>query len=135
AVPDPFYVFDLWDGSALSLDNPLSLTVSSDVHPIAEFRPRVFTDDFEAGDLMRIDWVSGGTKPWSVQTNVVAAGRFAAMSGPITSLQTSSLTLTANFRSGNGAFDYRVSSQPAFDVLTLLVDGSDVREWSGEVGA
>ena len=68
-----------------------------------------------------------------MQTNVVAAGQFAARSGFITGNQTSSLLFTGTFRDGSGSFDYRVSSELNFDTLKFLVDGVQRQQWSGDV--
>jgi hypothetical protein len=35
---------------------------------------------------------------------------------------------------GNGAFDYRVSSELNFDFLEFFIDGNLIQEWSGEAG-
>jgi hypothetical protein len=42
--------------------------------------------------------------------------------------------LTGNFRAGSASFDYRISSEPNFDVLRLFLDGLPVQQWSGEAG-
>ncbi len=134
ATPDAYYQFDMWDGAVVSLDNPLTLQVAADESLTAHFIPVVFTDGFESGDLTHLAWATSGAKPWVVQTNVVAVGRYAARSGAIGNNQSSSLILAANFRDGDGAFDYRVSSEPNFDVLGFYVDGLLMQQWSGDIG-
>ncbi len=134
ATPLAFYQFDMWDGAAVSLNNPLTIMVTGDESLTAHFSPVAFTDGFESGDLTHIPWTTAGNKPWFVQTNVVAAGQFAARSGVITNNQSSSLVLTGSFRDGTGSFDYRVSSEANFDVLSFYVDGLLQQEWSGDTG-
>jgi hypothetical protein len=137
ATPNPYFLFDSWDGAVVSSTNPLSVVVNSNLTLTAHFIAVVFTDDFESGGLQHIAWTTSGpavgAKPWFVQTNVVSAGQFAARSGFITDNQTSSLLLTASFRDGNGSFDYRVSSELNFDTLKFLVDGVQQQQWSGDV--
>ena len=137
ATPNPYFQFDSWDGAVVSSSNPLSVVVNSNLSLTAHFVGVVFTDDFESGDLQHIAWTTNGpavgAKPWFVQTNVVAAGQFAARSGFITQNQTSSLLFTGTFRAGNGSFDYRVSSELNFDTLKFLVDGVQQQQWSGDV--
>ncbi len=138
ASPDPAYRFDIWDGSVVSLNNPLTLVVNGNMSLTAHFLGADFTDGFESGNLQHIGWTTSGPaigdKPWFVQTNVVAVGRYAARSGGIGNSQSSSLVLTANFRAGDGSFDYRVSSEPSFDLLQFFVDGVLQQQWSGEAG-
>jgi hypothetical protein len=134
AIPSANYLFDMWDGSAVSLGNPLSLVVTGNMSVTARFRPIEYTDGFESGTLTNLGWTSGGNKPWIVQTNYVALGKYAARSGVITHNQSSSLILTANFRAGNGSFCYRVSSEQDYDFLRFHVDGIPLQSWSGAEG-
>jgi hypothetical protein len=133
ANPSLNYQFDIWDGAVLSLNNPLSVLVTADMDLTAHFRLAEFTDDFETGDLLHVNWGAGGNKPWIVQSSVVDVGQYSARSGNIANNQNSSLLLTANFRAGSGSFDRRVSSEPGFDVLKFYIDGMLQQQWSGEV--
>jgi len=133
ATPSSGFRFDRWEGSVLSFNNPLTLTVTQNLSLTAHFVPVPITDDFESGGLAHVPWVTGGSKPWTVQGNVVAGGQFAARSGSILHNQTSSLLFTGDFRSGTATFDYRVSSEPGFDILRLFLDNVLIHQWSGEV--
>lgn len=132
ATPGTEAIFNQWSGSLVSLANPLSFNVHSNMTLTAAFIAEPHTDGFESGNLTGLAWTSSGA-PWVVQNTNVSAGTFAARSGNIPDNQTSSLILTGNFRAGVASFDLRVSSELAWDVLRLLVDGSQVNEWSGEV--
>jgi hypothetical protein len=134
AVPNANYTFDIWDGATVSVNNPLTLTVTGDLNLTAHFRPIEFTEGFESGNLSAFNWTVGGNKPWFVQTNSVSAGQFAARSGGIGNNQSSSLILTAAFRNDHGSFDYRVSSETSFDKLTFYIDGISQQQWSGQTG-
>jgi hypothetical protein len=133
AIPNLNYQFDMWDGTVISLNNPLTLVVTGNMDLTAHFRAVEFTDGFETGDFSHLNWINSGNKPWTVQTNVVDAGTYSARSGNINANQNSSLALTANFRAGAGSFDYRVSSEPNFDLLRFYLDGAPQQQWSGEV--
>jgi Pro-kumamolisin, activation domain/Divergent InlB B-repeat domain len=134
AIPDADSQFDIWNGDALSLDNPLTVTVGGNMNIMANFHAKTYTDGFESGNLFQLPWTTAGDAPWTVQTNVVDEGQYAARSGVIGNSQTSSLMLTANFLAGTGSFDYKVSSEPGWDFLNFYVDGTLLQQWSGEVG-
>ena len=134
ATPDDNYQFDLWDGDAVSLANPLTLVVRQDMTVTAHFRPVGVSEDFESGGLQHLAWISSGNKPWVVQTNSVGNGIFAAKSGSIADGQSSSLALTGQFRAGSGSFAVRVSSEANFDLLRFFVDAVQIQQWSGNIG-
>ncbi len=134
ATPNQFFTFDNWSGGVGSTVNPLSLVITSNVNLTASFKPVIFSDDFETGNFLKLGWSSSGNAPWSVQTNTVLAGRFAARSGVIGHSQTSSLLVTTNFRAGTVSFYFKVSSEPGWDFLRFYVDGTLIQQWSGEVG-
>lgn len=134
ALPDNNDQFDMWNGGEVSVANPFAFAVNSDLNVTANFVPRTFTDGFESGNLSHLTWTTAGDAAWFVQTNVVDVGQYAARSGVITNSQSSSLILTTNFVAGIGSFDFKVSSEPAFDILSFSVDGGVLASWSGEIG-
>lgn len=133
ANPASGYTFDIWEGDVISVNNPVSVVMNGDRTLIPHFRAVAPTDGFESGNLTGLGWTSGGSQSWVVQTNVTANGSFAARSGAITHGQTSSLLLNGTFRDGNVAFNYRVSSELGWDFLSVLLDGAQLQQWSGEV--
>ena len=134
ATPDQFFEFDSWTGSFPSSPNPLAVVVNSNINLTAHFRPASYSDDFETGNLLKLNWTTGGNSPWLVQSANVASGNFAASSGVIGDDQSSSLILTANFRADVGSFYFKVSSEPDWDFLSFSVDGVLQQQWSGEIG-
>lgn len=134
ALPDHNDQFQSWSGGVNSPNNPFTITVNSDLTVAANFVARQFTDGFETGNLLHLPWATAGDAPWFVQTNVVDVGQYAARSGIITNSQSSSLLLTDTFTNGTGSFDFKVSSEPNFDILSFSVDGVVLAQWSGEVG-
>lgn len=133
AFPDHNDQFDMWNGGVVSVANPFGLAVNSDLNVTASFVARQFTDGFESGNLSHLAWTTAGDAPWFVQTNVVDVGQWAARSGIITNSQSSSLILTTSFVAGAGSFDFKVSSEPAFDILSFSVDGKVLASWSGSI--
>jgi hypothetical protein len=133
AVPDPFYQFNTWTGSVASTVSPLSLAIQSDLNVGAEFVLSPFSDGFESSNLLHLSWSTGGNASWIIQTNVVAAGRYAARSGVIGNSQSSSLILSTNFTAGGGSFSCRVSCETNFDSLNFYMDGVLLGQWSGEI--
>ncbi|MEI9864653.1 MAG: protease pro-enzyme activation domain-containing protein [Limisphaerales bacterium] len=134
AVPAVAGQFNNWSGNIASSNNPLTVVVQSNLSLAANFAPIAYTDGFESGNLSHLTWVTAGSAPWFVQTNVVAQGLYAARSGAILNSQTSSLILTTNFSAGVGSFDYKVSSEAGWDFLNFYVDGILYQQWSGAVG-
>ncbi len=138
ATPAAYYTFSSWSGDVISSVNPLPLVIRSNVAVTAVFKPMVFTDGFESGNLLQLGWISSGNTSWLVTTQQAAAGQWSARSGPMTnnqvSQQISSLILTTNCSAGNGSFEFRVSSEAIYDYLKFSVDGVEQQRWSGEVG-
>jgi Pro-kumamolisin, activation domain len=132
AFPSRNDQFDMWSGGENSVANPLAFSITSDLTINANFVARQFTDGFESGVLSNL-WTTAGDALWFVQSNVVDVGHYAAESGPIGNSQSSSLILSNNFVPGAGSFDFKVSSEPAFDILSFSVDGVVLARWSGEI--
>lgn len=134
AYPGSRSVFAGWSGATISLDNPLSLLVLSNATLQAKFIPIPISDDFETGSLTNLHWVTSGSAPWFVETNVVSAGKYAAQAGAIGNSEYSSLLVVTNSGGGLGSFDYKVSSELGFDFLSFYLDGQLNQQWSGEAG-
>jgi subtilisin family serine protease len=133
ATAATYYNFDGWSGSVKSSANPLSFLISSNMTVTANFVAIPFTDDFETGNLSHAPWVTAGDVPWTVQSNTVASGEFAAQAGKITDSQVSSLRLAGVSLGGEGAFAFKASSESGWDYLEFYHNGSLVQRWSGEV--
>jgi hypothetical protein len=133
ASPDPAFEFVQWEGDIATSANPVSVPVATDMAVRAVFRPLPVADGFETGDLSKLDWVGSGALPWYVSSETAAQGSFAARSGKIGHGQSSSLSLTEDFRGGSASFDLRVSSESGWDYLEFYRDGTLVERWSGEV--
>lgn len=134
AIPNSGMQFDIWTGSRVSLVNPLSVTVTNNMAIFANFRSAPNTDGFESGSFVTLPWTFSGSLPWIVQNTNKSSGNFAARSGAISSSQNSRLLLNAQFRSGVGTFDFRVSSELGWDFFSFYVDGVLQQQWSGDLG-
>jgi subtilisin family serine protease len=133
AIPDAHYVFAGWSGSLISSDNPLQILVVSNINLTANFAAQPLDDGFESGNLSALPWASGGDAPWFVETNTVSLGKYAVQAGKIGDNQSSSLEVSVNSSGGLISFDYKVSSEAGFDLLSFYVDGNLVQSWSGEL--
>lgn len=133
AVPDAQYEFVGWEGDVVSTANPVTFQVNSNLTVRPTFRAIVYVDDFETGALSKLKWVPGGAKPWTVTTESVASGKYAARSGVIRDGQTSTLSLTDRFFAGSVSFDLRISSEANWDYAEFLIDGVQQMKWSGDV--
>ncbi|MBN86408.1 MAG: hypothetical protein CL885_02670 [Dehalococcoidia bacterium] len=129
--PHGGYVFDGWEGSINSMDNPINLHVTKDMAIKANFSQLVVTENFESGAFDRNQWKTSGDSDWIVQSKLAYGGKFAAKAGKIDDGEISSLTLDGDFSGGEGTFDVRASSEKSRDKLIFLMDGKILGEWSG----
>ncbi|MEM7317282.1 MAG: Ig domain-containing protein, partial [Planctomycetota bacterium] len=84
----------------------------------------------EAVDALSLPWSTGGDLPWFSQLSVTSDGVDAARSGAIGDDQMSWLETTIE-GPGTLSFDWRVSSEEGFDLLKLLVGGTQQSQISG----
>lgn len=136
AQADPYFEFSRWerfDGTVMSHQNPWTVQMDRDLLLLARFVERVFTDDFESGRFEGSLWSDGPGWRWEVQTAHRAHGGFAARSARITHGQLSSLIFTARMLSGQGSFDFKVSSENRWDQLEFFINGERRGAWSGEM--
>src|SRR5207249_2771358 len=83
AIPEPNYEFVRWEGSLVSFDDPLLITMTQDYTLAARFRVMRAIETFESGALKTLPWTVAGDAGWFVQSSTAAGGRFAARSGLI----------------------------------------------------
>lgn len=136
ALPDPYYQFSHWEtpgGVLVSRANPFNLLIHSDTNLTARFSPKLYTDDFESGDLTRLPWQSSPESAWGVVNFVRPNGQFVASVGSRPDRSTSSLVLPIQTAEGRVRFDLRVSSEANYDKLSFVIDDVVRRTWSGEV--
>jgi hypothetical protein len=97
--------------------------------------PAIIDDNFPAGGVLPAGWVkpASSTAPWSVATDTIYAGASSLKSGIITNSQSSGISYTAGFTSGNISFALYVSSEPGYDFLRFYIDGIQQGQWSGAV--
>lgn len=137
AVPERDYTFAGWTGTVNSSANPLVIVMERNYNLRANFVPLQFTYTFEppfsSAELARAPWVSSTAKPWYLQSQTAAGGRFALRSGPIGDGEDSTLSLVVVTRAGTGSFDFRVSSEANWDFFEFYVNGVKIDRWSGEV--
>ncbi|MBI3043895.1 MAG: choice-of-anchor D domain-containing protein [Betaproteobacteria bacterium] len=86
----------------------------------------------EAVDNPALAFASGGNAAWFGQTGVSVSGGDAARSGLLDHLQSAYLETTVT-GPGTVSFQWKVSSEPNFDVLRFYIDGVEFASISGEV--
>jgi hypothetical protein len=133
AVPSRDFEFVGWEGDVISVENPLIVTLTSNVFLTARFVLKNLTDTFELGDLKSLPWETAGAAPWHVQSQRAAGGRYSVRSGSIDNGQSSSLVLVVNTFAGTASFELSVSSEANWDALEFYLNGVRLQDWSGEV--
>ncbi len=130
ATPSQFSQFKRFvdkSGNLVSKQNPYSFIIQSPKDLVAEFEPRVYTENFETASFNEL-WTNND---WLIQTNYSSVGQYAARSKPIADGANSSMTFTSYTDSGVGSFDYLVNSEEYFDKLEFSINGQLVQTWSG----
>jgi len=91
----------------------------------------------EALDNSSLTFSTGGSATWFGQTSVYSYGGSAAQSGDISDGQTSWLSFQTPYVGSSGnylRFDWKVSSEERFDMLTFYMDYVFMGSINGEVG-
>ena len=115
-------------GDLISTSNPYTFNIIKPMDFIAEFEPRVYTENFENGEF-NVLWSNNG---WEIQSGYASIGTSAAKSKAITDGGASSMTLTSITKSGVGSFDFFVNSEEFFDKLEFFINDIVVEKWSGQ---
>ena len=131
AVADPGFEFIAWSGSIDSTDNPLTVVVDANMEVQAQFSPFSVSDNFETGAISQ-DFQTVGSN-WSVTDTDSFTGDYSLKSGPIGDSESTSISLRKEFVDGRGKFDIKVSTEEGWDIVSFLIDGRVVNEWSGEL--
>jgi len=93
----------------------------------------VLTEDWESGDISKMAWQSGGSKPWNVTTIEAYEGLYSLRSGNIKSLDTTTIYIVLNLAADDSISFYRkISSELSYDFLSFYIDNTRVAQWSGE---
>jgi hypothetical protein len=92
-------------------------------------------EDWETGNFNKFPWNMGGDADWSLVTDNPHEGIYCARSGNIADSQVSDLEVTTSATSdGQITFFRKVSSEHNYDFLKFFIDGSQIDQWSGNVG-
>ncbi len=93
--------------------------------------PTIFFEGFETGDFSRYPWQHSGDANWSIVSDTIYEGAYAAKSGTITHDQTSILEITLDTSFDAVGFSLKVSSENGYDFLLFEIDGIEQDYWSG----
>jgi len=115
----------------------LTLMVESGYYMIENtFYPKVglIVEDFETGDFTQFEWEFAGNADWTIATDEVYEGSFAAKSGAIGDESTTELKLTVEVANDDTiSFYAKVSTESGYDYLQFYIDNDMQDEWAGEV--
>ena len=131
AIPSPGASFNGWSGSC-SGTSTCNLTMNAAKGVTATFTT---VADFPTGGVMPTGWAepSGSSVAWGVTSASTFAGAYGLRAGTIGHSQSSRVSYTGNFDTGNVSFARRVSSESGYDFLRFYIDGVLQGSWSGEV--
>jgi hypothetical protein len=99
------------------------------------YTPKVglIIEDFESGDFSAYAWNNASLSPWTITTNPVHGGTYAARSGVIGNSASTALQITMDVASAdNISFARKVSSESGYDFLKFYIDGSEKGSWAGD---
>lgn len=89
-------------------------------------------EDFETGDFSQFDWTQGGDVPWIITSTTPQEGIYCAQSGDVNDYESSILSVTMETLIADTiSFWRKVSSESGYDILSFLIDGASMDEWSG----
>lgn len=92
-------------------------------------------EDWETGDLTAMEWENPSQKPWYVTTQNPYEGDYCLRSGQISNGSSTILRITTDCSvTDTISFYYKVSSEENYDMLSFLIDGQKIGEWSGVSG-
>ncbi|MBL4584576.1 MAG: FG-GAP repeat protein [Pseudomonadales bacterium] len=95
-----------------------------------------YVDDFEQGNLGRLNWNPTGDANWHVTNEAAQEGAFSVASGDITDSQSSGLSIDVNVTDSTVSFWYLVDSEEDYDFLHFYIDGdlmleaADIYPWA-----
>ncbi len=134
ALPDRGFELARWEGTVASSDNPLTLLMDRNHVLTARFRARSYLETFESGALDQLPWQPAGDAGWIVTNETASSGVFSARSGSVRDGGRSGLLLERDTPAGGASFDFRASTEPAWDFLEFHLNGTLVQRWSGILG-
>jgi PKD repeat protein/subtilisin family serine protease len=124
------YIADPQISAAGALNTPVTVPVTLQLVDPA------YTEDFESATLThKFPWVTGGSGSWAPVSGTGHTGSYAAQSPAMLDSQTSYMQVTLNVTSpGYVYFWLKTSTEPMWDNLTFLIDGTNQGLWSGWSG-
>lgn len=108
AIPNLGSGFVAWEGDIYSLENPLQVTLDTDLNLRAVFGPQPISDRFDSGDFSSlVGWQHPTADRWTVVPATGDTGSLAVAIG--TSARTNVVLQLAHLmQQGTGSFDYRL---------------------------
>lgn len=93
----------------------------------------IIVEDWESGGFETFNWGNTSDNPWTITTEEVYEGDYAAQSGEITDDQTTELSINYGVLNNDSiSFYVKTSSESSYDYLKFYIDGEMIEQWSGE---
>ena len=121
------------DGEQFS--TKIKLTSGSyDIEKELKFTVGTIKEDFETGNLSKLNWQFDNDLPWLVTKDLSHTGDYCAESGHIDDDEITSLLIDVETTTdGEISFYYKVSTEEHCDYFVFYIDGVIQERWSGEI--
>jgi len=134
---DAMFNISIDEAAPVGTSIDLMLMVESGYYMLENtFYPKVgfIVEDFETGDFTNFPWEMGGNADWTIDTDEVYEGSYAAKSGAIDDESTTELKLTIEVANNDTiSFWTKVSTESGYDYLQFYIDNDLQDQWAGEV--
>ena len=98
---------------------------------LAGFVSENSVEDFETADFSKFAWINSGDGKWGITFLERYGGTYGAGTDKIGDGENATLQVSIECISGYITFDYKVSSEEAYDYLKFYIDGVEMAKWSG----
>ena len=93
----------------------------------------IIVEDWESGGFETFNWENTSDNPWTMTTEEVYEGDYAAQSGDITDSQTTDLSINYGVLNDDSlSFYVKTSTESEYDFLKFYIDGELIEQWAGE---
>lgn len=135
STPAASYEVSVALNTPYGVDVPFSFTTSAGSYSSNFDFSTIVTpaiEDFETGDFSQFDWQLSGNANWQTETYNVYEGQYSAMSGNISSNQSSTLMISLDVQFDDDiSFMMKISSEANYDSLSFRIDNMSKGHWSG----
>lgn len=92
-------------------------------------------EDWETSNFTNLEWQNNSSSPWTISMQSPYEGYYCAKSGAISDNSNTALSISYSSNTNDTiSFFYKVSSEEGYDKLIFRINGSNIGEWSGNIG-